>query len=137
MTTATTPDRGDGRLYREKGSRFWWMAYYVNGKEVRQSSKETDEKKARKVLKRHVAAALHGEVIPHEGRVTLGDLLAMVETDYAVHKRRSAASLPYPLRHLRDSLGAETKAVAITSDVLDRYILARQEAGAATATIRI
>src|SRR5262249_10832643 len=42
------------------------------------------------------------------------------------------------LNHLWDRLlGEGTKAVTITSDRLDRYILARQAEGAAVATIRI
>ena len=61
----------------------------------------------------------------------------MVETDHAVHQRRSQATLPYPLRHLRDYFGEGTKAVTITSDRLDQYILARQAEGAAGASIRI
>jgi integrase len=61
----------------------------------------------------------------------------MIETDYAVHQRRSQSTLPYPLRHLRDHFGEGTKAITITSDRLDRYILARQAAGAAVASIRV
>src|SRR5262245_40842542 len=56
---------------------------------------------------------------------------------YAVNRRRSRATLQYPLRHLREHLGETTKAVTITTDRLDGYILARQAEGAATATIRI
>src|SRR6185436_2189671 len=67
--------RGDGRLDREPGSRFWWMAYYVHGRYVRQSTEETDEQKARRVLRKHIAAVLHGDVVANERRVTLGDLL--------------------------------------------------------------
>src|SRR5262249_35498643 len=63
--------------------------------------------------------------------------LAMIETDYAVHQRRSQSTLPYPLRHLRDHFGEGTKAVTITSDRLDRYILTRQSEGAAVASIRV
>jgi hypothetical protein len=30
--------RGDGRIYRDPGSRFWYTAVYVNGRQVRQST---------------------------------------------------------------------------------------------------
>src|SRR5262249_31263537 len=128
---------GDGRIYRDPGSRFWFTAVYVNGRQVRQSTGTADEQKALRVLRKRMAEALQGEAIPHENKVTLGELLTMVETDYAVHQRRSQTILPYPLRHLRDHLGESTKAVTITSDRLDRSILARQAEGAAVASIRI
>ena len=38
--------RGDGRIFRRKRSPFWWCEYYLHGKQVRESTKETDEKKA-------------------------------------------------------------------------------------------
>jgi hypothetical protein len=53
-----------------------------------------------------------------------------------VHERRSQSTLPYPLRHLRDHFGG-AKAVTITSNRLEHYILARRGAGAAVASIRI
>ena len=129
--------RGDGRLYREAGSRYWWCAYYVHGKEVRQSTRETDERRAKRVLRRHMADVLRGECIPHEHRVTLGDLVAMVRADYDVHQRRSRTTVNYPLKHLTTQLGAETPALALTSDRLDQYILDRRAEGASNASIRI
>ncbi len=30
--------RGGGRIFKRKGSRFWWASFYVRGKEVRQST---------------------------------------------------------------------------------------------------
>ena len=129
--------RGDGRLYREAGSRYWWCAYYVHGKEVRQSTRETDERRAKRVLRRHMADVLRGECIPHEHRVTLGDLVAMVRADYDVHQRRSRTTVNYPLKHLTTQLGAETPALALTSDRLDQYILNRRAEGASNASIRI
>jgi integrase len=61
----------------------------------------------------------------------------MVETDYDVNRRRSRDSIRYPLRHLCDQLGAQTKALGVTTDRLDRYVLDRQREGASNATIRI
>lgn len=37
---------GDGRVYQQKGSPYWWISYYVDGKEYRESSKERDKDKA-------------------------------------------------------------------------------------------
>src|SRR5215471_12534114 len=46
--------RGEGRLYRQKDTRFWFCAYYLRGKQIRQSTGETDEKRALNFLKRKI-----------------------------------------------------------------------------------
>ncbi len=129
--------RGDGRLFRKAGSRYWHLAYFVRGREVRASSGETDERRAREVLRQRVAEALTGDVIPEEKRVTLGELLDMLWTDYEVNARPWRKTVKYPLRHLADHFGEQTRAVAITTDRVQRYIQVRQTAGAATATINL
>jgi integrase len=127
--------RGDGRIFPKAGSRFWWMAYYVDGTEVRESTGETDERRARAALRRKMADVLRGEAIPREGRLTFGEMLDGVETDHRVNGRASLATLPYPRRHLLDHFGAHAKAASITTDGIQRYVVARQAEGAATATI--
>src|SRR5439155_7660025 len=67
-----TTMRGDGRIFRKPGTLFWHMAYYVDGREVSESTKETDEDRARRVLHRRLEAARRGETVPHESRVVLG-----------------------------------------------------------------
>src|SRR5439155_6371583 len=64
--------RGDGRIYQKPGTRYWHMAYYVDGREVSESTKETDADRARRVLQKRLEAARRGEAVPHESRVTLG-----------------------------------------------------------------
>ncbi len=97
--------RGDGRLYREQGSRFWWMAYYVHGRYVRQSTEETDENKARKILRKRIAAVLHGDVIPDESGhrppsmlkryhiIALNDLRRAAERGSAYESERAAGTI--------------------------------------------
>ena len=46
--------RGDGRTFRRKETALWWCAYYLRGKEYRESTGETDEQKAKKFLKRRL-----------------------------------------------------------------------------------
>jgi integrase len=129
--------RGDGRIFRYRGSRFYWMAFCINGAEVRESTKETDEGKARRVLRRTIAEVLRGDVVPHESRVTIGDLCDMLTTDYQTNARRSLKTLPYSLRHLLDFFGSTAKAAAITADRIQRYIAARQAERASSSTINI
>jgi len=128
--------RGDGRLYREPGSPYWWMAYYVNGRQYRASTHKTDEEGAGRVLQRRVDAVRGGDAVPNDQRVTLTDLFAMLATDYAVNKRRWRDAIGHRLRPLRDYFGAHARAVTLTSDRLQAYAKARLDAGAATATVR-
>jgi integrase len=129
--------RGDGRIMKYPGSRFWYMAYCVNGKEVRESTRETDEQRARRALRNKMAEVLRGEAVPHENKLTLADLCNLLMTDYETNARRSLKTIPYALRHLRDFFGDRAKAVGITTDRMQQYILERQRQGAASATINV
>jgi integrase len=129
--------RGDGRIFKCKGSRFFWMAYCVNGIEVRESTKETEEDKARRVLRRVIAEVLRGEAVPHENKVTLESLCEMLTTDYQTNGRRSLKTLPYSLQHLLDFFGPTAKATTMTTDRIQRYIAARQAEDSSSATINI
>jgi integrase len=113
------------------------MAYYLDGREVTESTKETDEERARRALRKRVEEARRGEAVPHENRVTLEDLRQMLLTDYEIKQRRSLATVRYPLRHVVDYFGAHTKAIAITGDRLQRYVQARRREAAATASINM
>ncbi len=66
--------RGEGRIFQKRGTRFWHMAYYVDGREVSESTKETDQERARRALRKRLEEARRGEAVPHESRVTLGRL---------------------------------------------------------------
>jgi hypothetical protein len=74
------------------------MAYYVDGREVSESTKEVDQERACRVLRRRVDEARRGEAVPHESRLTVEDLVQLLVTDYEVKQRRSLATVRYPLR---------------------------------------
>ena len=73
--------RGTGRIFQRQGSAFLWCAYYLRGKEYRESTGETDANKAEKFLKRRlkeVGADQIGArafVGPQQGRVKISELL--------------------------------------------------------------
>ena len=85
--------RGDGRIFQKKGSRFWHMAYYVDGREVSESTREVTEERARRVLRKRLEEARRGEAVPHESRLTVEDLVQLLLTDYEVKQRRSLATV--------------------------------------------
>jgi hypothetical protein len=73
--------RGDGRLYKHPDSKFWWCAFYLRGKQIRQSTGETDEKRAEKFLKRKIREiendkeAIKRFSHPRQERVTVNEIL--------------------------------------------------------------
>jgi len=125
--------RGMGRIF-QRGPVFW-IAYYHRGREHRESTKSTNERAALKLLKKRLGEISNGQLIgPKEEKVTFEDLATDLERDYAVNARRSAATLTYQLRHLREGF-AMMRAVDITTDRIRTHIGARQDAGAKNATI--
>jgi hypothetical protein len=52
-----------------------------------------------------MADVMHGEVVPHETKVTLQDLCGILTTDYQTNGRRSLKTLPCSLQHLLDFFG--------------------------------
>ena len=50
----TTRTRGDGRIFTRTGSALLWCAYYLRGKEYRESTGTADPDKAAKFLKRRL-----------------------------------------------------------------------------------
>lgn len=87
--------RGTGRIL--KRGEIWWVAYYVNGMERRESSKSTNPKNARKLLKERFKQ-LHGGRYagPEEEKLTVVELLNALETNLdnkgAKAQRRSHSS---------------------------------------------
>ena len=46
--------RGLGRIYKRKGSRFWWISVYVAGKERRESSRSERKDDAKRLLQQRI-----------------------------------------------------------------------------------
>lgn len=113
--------------YRRKDSKFWWIAPWIGGRQVRQSSGETEYDRAvtkLKILEGKIASG--SAITPTTDRESFGALLDMVEIDYAKMKRRSIGDLKRRIKkHLRPVLG-HLRSAKVTSDVIDRYILERQ-----------
>jgi integrase len=114
-------------------------AYFLRGKEYRESTGETDPKKAQQFLKRRmkeVGADQIGKatfVGPQQERIKVCKLLDALEDDYKLRSKDSPQFRAH-LRHVRDYFGA-WRALEVTAEAVDRYIVERQEAGSAPATI--
>jgi len=125
----------------EKGRVFlrgktWWIAYYADGAERRESSGSDREAAAERLLRKRLAAKDAGQpVVPKVERLSFDTLAAMLEADYQANDRVSLDTVKRSLKHLRASLGS-ARVADITRDRVDAYIAARLEDEAARATVR-
>jgi integrase len=122
-----------GRIF--KRGPVYWIAYSHRGKEYRESARSEKEAAARRLLKKRLGEIGRGQLIgPQEEKVTFEHLAADLESDYFANSRRSRATLAGLLRHLREGF-ALMRAVDITTDRVRAYVVTRQAAGAAKASI--
>ena len=115
--------RGDGRLFRR--GRVWWIAYCHNGKEVRESTGTSDERKAQKLLRsrtQQVANDVAGiaSFHPKASRLLVDDLLDGLEQDYEIRGKLSP-SITSHLKRIRDHFGS-FRALALDAQTIDTYI---------------
>jgi len=129
-----------GRLYKQRNSRFWWYRIGFQGRIICQSTKTSDKRQALEVLKtkRQELEAARGGFINLPGveakRVTIGELLDALLTDYEVRERRSIAVARSTLKRIREELGP-VRAVDLKTKHLVEYQVTRRRAKAAGGTI--
>jgi hypothetical protein len=72
--------RGQGRVFRRGGR--WWIAYYHEGREIRESSRSENEQAAFRLLKDRLAAIYVGTFIgPQQARIPVGELLETLRAE--------------------------------------------------------
>jgi integrase len=126
MTTTTQRERGRGRIYKQAGSGFWWMGFYSNGKQVRMSTRESDEKKALQALKRKLRerdrelAGGRKMVTPAQERVTVQQLLDALKVDFNL-RGKDCTRLPSNLKPLEEHFG-DYRATQLTSADIDKWV---------------
>lgn len=121
--------RARGSLYKQPKSPFWWVSYYVNGKQIRESTKTEDKKKAQKFLAEKVVAGR----VPDKRSVD--QLLNGLIADYENNHRKGVEWCKMVVEaHLREPFG-DMKTDAMTKQVVMDYIDERRQAGRKNATI--
>ena len=131
--------RGDGRIFARAGTANLWCAYFLRGKEYRESTGTADPDKAAKFLKRRlkeVGADQIGKAIfvgPQQERMKVSSLLETLEDDYKL-RRKDSPQFRSHLKHIREYFGA-WRAVEISPEAVDKYISGRQQVGSAPSTI--
>ena len=123
-----------GRIYR-RGT-IWWIQYFFNGKDRRESTHSDKEGIAKKLLTARVAAKDAGTLQaaclkPRK----FEDLYALVEADYLKKQNRSLDRLHNAFKALT-TMFAGWLASAITEDRLNEYFKTRLALGKARATVK-
>jgi integrase len=82
--------KGEGGLFKVKGSRFWRAQYVHNGKVIRVSTKEEVKAKARLLLQRWMSDAVRGlPPLPDAHKIRYADLRRGLIADYIAKGNRS------------------------------------------------
>jgi integrase len=139
MTTKTAPrrDRGEGMLYKRRGSPLWTARLYIAvlGKHQKRSTRTADEQKARRFLAKWRAEVIGGTWLPDADKTTFAELAQMLLDDYRANGRRSLNRVEGSLAHLRPAFG-HLRVRAISRDRIVAYARQRRaEDEAAPATI--
>ncbi len=125
--------RGQGRIYRR--GRFFWIAYYHRGMQMRESTESERESDARKLLRERLRTAGTPHFVgPQAERLTFETLAELYLTDYRVNGKRSLRDAERNVRHLGDVFHDE-RALSITPDRIGRYTTARLAAGIKPASV--
>jgi hypothetical protein len=110
--------------------------YSFRGKRYRESAKSELRKDAKKLLNKRMAEMGNGKLVgPDEEKVTVGQLLELIQQDYKVEGKKSAKRLRSSLAHLERHF-AHYLAVDITTARMKLYIADRQDEGASNSTIQ-
>ncbi|MGD0950451.1 MAG: site-specific integrase [Candidatus Binatia bacterium] len=135
-TVEARPQRayGDGRVFYRANRGVWCIAYYKDGKEIRETV-GTDEDAARKLLKRKVKVKEREDfVTPHEQRITVAELLDVRGT-YLTNKGAKSDSWRSHIAVIRKHFGTD-RAATVTSDRLERFVAEERATGKAPATVK-
>jgi hypothetical protein len=107
----------DQKTREPKTGATWWISYSIHGNRHRENAHSINGGDATKLLKLRLGKAAMGMPVgPQVERTTLGEILKMVEVDYAANGRKSLARVKHAATHLKEFFDACAKARVITSD---------------------
>jgi integrase len=130
--------RGDGRVFKRGAN--WWIAFYVDGREQRESSKTTDEAVAQKYLRKKLKEVHAHELDPakpfrtqRDRKRTVADLVDALQDDFEIRGKWNP-QVRTNVGHIRLAFG-NVRATALTAEDIDEYIQKRLAGGSAKASI--
>jgi integrase len=130
--------RGDGRIFK-RGER-WWIAFYVDGREQRESAQTSNEEAAQKYLRKKLKEVHAHELDPakpfitqRERKRTVADLMDALKADFEIRGKWNP-QVRTNVEHVRSAFG-DIRATGLTAEQVDGYIQRRLLEGAAKASI--
>lgn len=128
--------RGTGSIYQPKHSRFWWVKYYRNGTAFRESTHETDERKAQKFLQNRLGEITTGNFFgPAVERILVSELAEDMFREYRINGRKSLRLTQQRWqKHLKPVFGP-LRAREVTTELVNKYVDCRKTEGAENATV--
>ena len=124
-----------GMLYKQPGSRKWWIKYYVNGRPIRESTGKTKWEDAKHELKKREGDVADGEpILPRVDRLRVEELLDELRRYYATTGLRNLVEVDGRLTPLR-AFFTGRRVSTLAGGQFDRYAELRQAAGISNATI--
>src|SRR4051812_18222992 len=130
--------RGDGRTF--KRGEAWWIAFYVDGREQRESAKTKDEAAAQKYLRRKLKEVHAHELDPakpflsqRDRKRTVSDLMDALKADFEIRGKWNP-QIRTNMEHVRSAFDG-IRATGLSAEQVDGYIQRRLSEGAAKASI--
>jgi integrase len=131
--------RGTGSIFKPKGSRFYWIAYYSDGKRHFEGTESEVKGDAQKLLTDRLGDIGKGvPVTPKMGKKTLGDGLQAVVDDQEMNGCRSVDHTKRRIKkHLLTHFKADDRMSAMTTAHLTAYVTSRLAKGASPASCNL
>jgi integrase len=126
--------RGDGRVFRRKGSARWWIQYSVRGQQFREPAGKTQADAKKRLKQRQREAFGERFAGPDVERVTVAQLADALVIHQTNKGRASAKKTASHLKPVRARFGL-WRAMDVTTTSVERYQRDRLDAGKARATV--
>ncbi len=126
--------RGDGRVYRRRGSERWWIQYSVRGRQYREAAGKTQAEARKKLRQRQHEAYGDRFAGPDVERVTVAQLADALVIHQTNKRLASAPKTACHLKPVRAHFGL-WRAIDVTTASIERYQRQRLDAGKAAATV--
>jgi integrase len=112
------------------------VKYYRNGKPYRETTHESDARKAQKFLQKRLGEISTGHfVAPATERIRVSELAKDMFRDYRINVRRSLRYTEWRWRRHIEPVFAAMRAVDVTTEAVTKYIERRIATGAENSTI--
>jgi integrase len=122
-----------GALYKRKN--VWWVKYYVAGRPIRESTRTTKQKEAKRYLKEREGRVAAGmPVLPRADRVLYDEIAEDLRRHYATSGERDLDEADDRLKPLGQFF-KDRRVVAIDGVLAEQFVQARQANGVANSTI--